>query len=145
MEKIKKQWEAMIYRPTLPTGWDCFEQRGIIRYAETVFSRSGRDHHNATEDRNFFVVFCEFDTTHNYNDGIQYEYTVHGGNDIKPSMDVRYFKHLKDAENYMIYLMESTDRWIDEIHSQKHIDADNKRIADLIKADNNRRIPEYEL
>ena len=145
MKKETKKWEAMIYRPTLPTGWDCFEQRGIIRYAETSFNRVGRDHHNAIEDRNFFVVFTEFDTEHNSNDGITYNYTVHGGNDIKPGNQLRYFKSLKDAENYMVYLMESTDRWLDEVHSQKTIDAYDKRIADLVKADENKRTPEYEL
>lgn len=145
MEKQTKKWEAMIYRPILPSKWDCFEQRGIIRYSETSFHRTGRDHHNAIEDRNFFVVFTEFDTKHYSNAGIQYNYTVHAGNDVKPSNEIRYFKDLKDAESYMVYLMESTDRWLDEIHSQKHIDAYDKRIADLIKADSIKRTPEYEL
>lgn len=145
MEKETKKWEAMIFRPVLPAGWDCFEQRGIIRYAETSFYRKGRDHHNAIEDRNFFVVFNEFDNDHYSNNGIHYTYTVHGGNDVKPNTNLRYFNHLKDAESYMVYLMESTDIWLEEVHSQKTINAYNKRIADLVKADENKRTPEYEL
>ena len=145
MKKETKQWEPMVFRPKLPDGWDCFEQRGIVRYAETTYNRRGRDHHNATEDRNFFVVFNEFDVDHHANKGIFYVYTVRGGDDVKPNTDLRYFKHLKDAENYMVYLMESTDRWLEEVHSQKTIDAYNKRIADLVKADEAKRTPEYEL
>ncbi len=145
MKKETKQWESITFRPNLPDGWKCLEQRGIVRYAETTFIRLGKIHHNSKEERKFFVVFNEFDNDHYANNGIHYTYTVRGGDDVKPSTDLRYFKNLKDAENYMIYLMESTDRWLEEIHSQKTIDAYNKRIADLVKADSLKRTPEYEL
>ena len=145
MKKETKQWEPMVFRPKLPEGWDCFEQRGIKRYAETTFYRLGRAHHNATEDRRFFVVFNEFDNDHHANENLPYTYTVRGGNDIKPGTQLRYFKNLKDAENYLIYLMESTDKWFEEIHSPKHIAAYDKKIEELKKAHARVTTSEYEL
>lgn len=130
--KRQKQWEPMIFRPTLPEHWDCFEQRGISRYSETTFFRWGKDHHNG-EPRRFFIVFNEFDPDHYNNENLSFRYTVRGGNDVKPGMTLRYFTKLKDAENYVIYLAESTNKWIEEITSEKHIAAYNKRIEELKK------------
>ena len=132
MIKKKKQWEALVFRPELPTGWECIEQRGGVRSESTSYIRWGQDHHNG-EPRRFWVVFTEFNPDHWENQDVGYKYTVRGGNDIKPGTQLRYFSKLKDAENYMIYLMESTDRWIAEITSPAYIDAYNKKIEALRK------------
>lgn len=133
MRKNQKTWEAICFRPTLPEGWDCLEQRGGSRYEETSYVRWGYGHHNEKEQRRFWVVFCEFNPNHWTNNNLGYRYTVRGGNDVKPEPKLRYFKNLKDAENYMVFLMESTDRWLAEINSQPYIDAYNRRIENMIK------------
>ena len=127
-----KQMEYLIFRPELPEGWGCLEQTESVRASSTSYTRWGVDHHNG-EQRRFFVVFVEFNPHHHSNEGLGYNYTVRGGNDVKPERKLRYFNNLKDAENYMVYLMESTDRWISEITSPAYIDAYNKRIEALKK------------
>jgi hypothetical protein len=124
-------WNPLVFRPELPEGWKVIEQRGSAKYEETSFVRLGYGHHNEPEPRMFWVIFCEFNTNHVDNSHISYRYTVRGGNDIKPNSKIRYFKELEDAEKYMVYLMEATDRWIKEINSPKYIDAYNKRIEAL--------------
>ena len=54
------------------------------------------------------------------------------------------FDNLKDVQAYMIYLMEKTDKWIEEINSEKYITAYNERIAKLVESGEkrNRRITE---
>jgi hypothetical protein len=132
MIKKKKQWEPLVFRPELPAGWGAIEQNGGVRAESTSYIRWGLDHHNG-EPRRFWVVFNEFNPEHWENRDLEYKYTVRGGNDIKPGTQLRYFNKLKDAENYMVYLMESTDRWIAEITSPAYIDAYNKRIEALKK------------
>lgn len=126
----QKYWEPLILRPKLPEGWDCFEQRGIVRYSETLYYRWGKDHHNG-EPRRFFIVFNEFNPEHHENQTLRFRYTVKGGNDVKPGTTLRYFTKLKDAENYLLFLAESTDKWIDEINSDKYIAMYNKKVEDL--------------
>lgn len=122
----------MIFRPSLPPKWECLEQTGGSKAESTGFIRWGKDHHNA-EPRRFWVVFTEYNPFYWENENIGYKFSVRGGNDIKPESKLRFFKNLRDAENYMFFLMESTDRWIAEINSQSHIDAYNKRISNLVK------------
>lgn len=131
--KNKKQWEPLIFRPELPEGWSCIEQRGGTRSCETSYIRWGFGHHNETEQRRFWVVFNEFNPDHWGNRDLGYNFTVRGGNDIKPDAKLRHFKKLKDAENYMIFLMESTDRWLSEINSEAYINTYNRRIENLKK------------
>ena len=47
---------------------------------------------------------------------------------------------MKDAEAYLFYVMELTDKWLEEINSQPYIDAYNAKIAKLIE-DAERRKP----
>lgn len=129
---LKKQWESLVFRPKLPEGWDCLEQTESTRSSSTSFTRWGLTHHNGHPKR-FFVVFVEFNTSHPSNERIGYSYTVRGDRDIKPSSQLRYFNTLKDSENYMVYLMESTDRWIEEITSPAYIEAYNKKL-EILKA-----------
>jgi hypothetical protein len=129
---LKKQWESLVFRPELPVGWSCLEQTESTRSSSTSFIRWGQSHHNG-EPRRFFIVFVEFNTNHPSNEGIGYSYTVRGDRDTKPSPQLRYFNTLKDAENYMVYLMESTDRWIEEITSPEYIEAYNKKL-EILKA-----------
>jgi hypothetical protein len=73
-------------------------------------------------------VFCEFAP------GTQsYRYTVRGGRKAKPDENLKYFNDLKSATDYLIYVMESTDRWIEEINSEKYVKAYNDRIAKLVE------------
>ena len=132
MKKQIKNWEPMIFRPSLPPKWECLEQLGGSRSESTGYVRWGKDHHHA-ESRRFWVVFTEFNPYHRENENLSYRYTVRGGNDIKPEAKLRYFKNLRDAENYMFFLMESTDRWIAEINSQSYAESYDKRIAKLTK------------
>jgi len=130
--KIKKQWEFLLFRPKLPEGWSCLEQTESVRSSSTSFTRWGLSHHNG-ELKRFFVVFTEFNLDHPSNTDTGYSYTVRGCNDTKPNPQLRYFNTLKDCENYMLYLMESTDRWIEEITSPEYIDEYNKKL-EILKA-----------
>lgn len=145
MTREQSNYEYMIFRPKLPQGWDCLEQTENARSASTSYTRWGKSHHNG-EDRRFFVVFCEMNPFNYKNHKIGYKYTVRGGNDIKPNnAKLRFFNNLKDAENYMIYLMECTDRWISEINAPEYIADYNKKIEALIKQKEIERENEYQL
>jgi len=126
MRKQEKSWEPLIFRPKRPAGWDVLEQIDGVRNSYITFYRWGKLHHNAEPTR-IFAVFCEFKP------GTQsYLYTVRAGRYAKPDESLKYFKDLKSAEDYLIYVMESTDKWIEEINSEKYIKAYNDRIAKLV-------------
>lgn len=129
----KKKWEPLFFRPQLPKGWQVFEQRGSVAYEETDFIRWGKVHHNGQPQR-VWVLFNEFNMDHPDYRGNSYQYTVKGGDFVQPDTHLRYFSKLKDAENYMIYLMECTDRWIEQINSPEYIEAYNQKIKERVKA-----------
>ena len=134
MEKTKT-WEYLIFRPKLTEGWKCMEQRWNCRYGEVTFARTGKIHHLA-DDRTFWIVFNEFNPNHYANKTSNYVYSVRGGNDVQPSTKLRFFTNLKDAENYMVYLAESTDKWLADIVSKTTIDAYIHKIEELKKRSN---------
>ena len=126
MKKHEKQWEPLIFRPKTPSGWHVLEQIDGVKNNYISFYRWGKIHHNAEPSR-IFAVFCEFKPgTQNY------LYTVRGGRHARPDESLKYFKDLKSATDYLIYIMESTDKWLEEINSEKYIKAYNDRIAKLV-------------
>jgi hypothetical protein len=132
MEKTKV-WEPLIFRPELPDGWECVEQRWSCRYGEVTFKREGKIHHNAN-DTSLWIVFNEFNPYHWANENRGYTYSVRGGNHVQPNPNkLKYFHRLKDAENYVIYLAESTDRWVKQITSKDYIDQYNLKLETLKK------------
>ncbi len=126
----KPRWEPIIYRPQLPNGWECIEQRGHCGSCQTSFVRWGKIHHNA-EPKWFWILFNEFNQNHAPHTNPP-EYSVSGGRDI-PNGKLKKFHSLKDAESYMLYLMNETDKMLEEINSKKTIDAYNKKISDIKK------------
>jgi hypothetical protein len=134
MEK-KQAWEPIVFRPELPVNWKCMEQRWSCRYGEVTFTRNGKIHHLA-DDIRFWIVFNEFNNGHWANENRGYAYSVRGGNNVQPSTKLKFFNRLKDAENYIIYLAESTDKWIKQITSKEHVEQYNARIENLKKLSN---------
>lgn len=130
MENRKTRWEPIIYRPQLPNGWECIEQRGSVTSCQTSFIRWGTVHHKA-EPKTFWVLFNEFDKERMENSTLPL-YSVSGGRDI-PGGKLKKFNNLKDAESYMFYLMHETDKMLEELNSSKTIAAYNKKIKDTIK------------
>jgi hypothetical protein len=137
MKRHERQWEAIMLRPALPKGWDTLEQRGSIRYSETSYVCWGKDHHLG-ESRRFWIVFCEFNPEYWANKDMPYRYTVRGGRDVKPSEDLRYFKSIKEATDYIIFLAESTNFYLKEVNSEETIQRYNKKIADIKKMSESR-------
>jgi hypothetical protein len=122
------RWEPLVFRPECPPGWKVLEQHDGVRNSNISFVKWCKTHHNATEPERIFVLFCEFAP------GTQsYRYTVRGGRKAKPDENLKYFNDLKSATDYLIYVMESTDRWIEEINSEKYIKAYNDRIQKQVE------------
>jgi hypothetical protein len=132
MRKKEKRWEAQIIRPIIPGGWDVLEQRGCSRYEETSWVRWGKKHHLGESER-FWIVLCEFNPEHWANKNMSYRYTVRGGRHTKPSEDLRYFQNKKQALDYIMYLAESTNAWLNEVNSPETIAKYDKRIAEIKK------------
>jgi hypothetical protein len=131
----ERRHEFLNYRPNLPEGWDVLEHLENIDNSYIPFFRWGKLHHNAELTR-VIAVFCEF----NPNLNKKFRYTVRGGRNCKPNEELKYFTELKDAEAYLFYVIELTDKWLEEINSQPYIDAYNAKIAKLIE-DAERRKP----
>lgn len=124
--KIINQWEPLVYRPELPTDWYCIEQRNIGRQScQTGFVKEGKIHHNAKENRKFWVLFTEFQEG-----SFPFKYTVHAGNDIVKG-SLKKFNDLKSAEAYLIYLMEEMDKILKERNSRKTINEYNKKLKKI--------------
>jgi hypothetical protein len=127
-EKNLIRWEPIAISPVLPKEWKRYGRRGYIRTCQTSFYRMGVKHPSQTIKEEFWVLFNEFDMNHHKNENLGFKYSVRGGNHVKPDENLRYFNRLRDAENYIIFLMESTDRWIAEITSDESIEAYERRI-----------------
>ena len=128
-----RTWEPLTLRPAnTPTDWSCKLQNSGVRHCETSFVRSGKLHH-LSEPTQLWVVFIEFNPDHWENATLKYKYTVRGGRNVKPSEDVKHFVDLKDATNYLIFLMESTDKWLSEINSDSTIRTYERRLLELKK------------
>jgi hypothetical protein len=131
MEK-NKVWEPLVFRPEMPANWKCMEQRWSCRYGEVTFARNCKIHHLG-DDTQIWIVFNEFNPNHWANENRGYMYSVRGGNNAQPNSKLKFFNRLKDAENYVIYLAESTDKWIKQINSKEHIDQYNAKIENIKK------------
>lgn len=130
---MRKTWEPLTLRPTnMPLDWSCRMQNSGVRHCETSFVRSGKKHHLG-EPETFWIVFNEFNPDHWENETLKYKYTVRGGRNVKPSEEVKYFMNVKDASNYAIFLMESTDQWLTEVNSDATILAYEKRLLEIRK------------
>lgn len=138
-QQRKAQWLEIIHRPELPEGWSCIEQISTRKSASTSFVRWAKTHHNAQPER-IWVVFVEHNPEYFHT-----PYVVRGGLHAKGPQGLNYFHDLKAATKCMIEIMEATDRWIEEINSEKYIKAYNDRIAAAIKADEKRRKESEEL
>lgn len=128
MKREKSSWEPIIYRPNLPEGWKCIEQRGTVNYSQTSFVRWGKIHPKSEEKR-LWIVFNE----HNPYEDINYRmprYSVRGGRDI-PKGRLKKFESIKEATSYLLFLMSETDQMLSEINSQKNIDSYDKKIKDI--------------
>jgi hypothetical protein len=131
--KRTARWEPIIFRPECPPGWNVQEQMDGVRNSYITFVKKGKIHHKA-EPSSIYVVFCEFAPgTQNF------LYTVRGGKYAKPDEKLKYFTDLKSATDYVIYVMESTDRWLEEINSEKYIKAYEDRIAKLVEEEEKRQ------
>ncbi len=129
----KSKWVAQIYRPELPEGWKVEEQIDTISYTSTTFIKFMKTHHNGKPEK-VYVIFNEHDPkTQNFN------YSVRGGRHARPDENLKYFNNIKDATSYLIYVMESTDKWCKEINSEKHIKAYNDRIAKYVAEEERRK------
>lgn len=135
----KPSWQELIHRPQLPEGWSCIEQQSNHRNATTSFVRWAKVHHNGQPER-IWVVFVE----HNP-EFYGTPYVVRGGLNAKGPGGLNYFNDLKAATRCLIEIMEATDRWVDEINSEKYIKAYNDRIAAAMKAEEKRRKDSAEL
>ena len=127
-----KRWEPIIYRPNVPEGWYVQEQNDGIESNYISFVKFCKIHHNAKPEK-LYVIFHEFAPGTE-----KYLFTIRGGRHAKPDESMKYFTDIKSAEAYLIYVMESTDRWIEEINSEKYIKEYNDRIAKLVAADEKR-------
>ncbi len=127
-EAKRYRWEPIIYRPQLPDGWDCIEQIGNSLSCRTSFVRFGRIHHT-DEPRRLWVSIIEFNPNRKENDHLL-RYAVRGGLHI-PNGKLKKFHNLKDAEAYLIYLINGTDMMIDQVNSKKSIDSYNKRMSEI--------------
>ena len=134
MDTIKstKQWEGITHRPYLGEEWKCLEQQSQVRYSGTSFVRWGKQHHNGEPVR-FWIVFNEFNVNHWSNHNLGYAYTVRGSVNTKPELGLKYFHTLKEATDFMVYIAESTDKWIESVNSEETIKAYDKKLADIIK------------
>jgi len=135
--KNKRRHEFAVFRPKCPEGWGVMEHLENIENSYIPFFRWGKIHHNAEPSR-VIAVFCEFNPDYER----KFRYTVRGGRNCKPDENIRYFDNLKDAQAYLLYVMESTDKWLEEINSQSYIDAYNARIAKLVAEGERRKIKE---
>jgi hypothetical protein len=132
--KTERRHEFEMFRPNCPEGWTVLEHRETIRSSYIPFYRWAKTHHNGEPER-VIAVFCEFNPEYESN----FRYTVRGGRKCKPDETLKYFNDLKDAKAYLLYIMESTDKWIEEINTPAYIDAYNAKIAKAV-SDNQRRI-----
>lgn len=130
---MKLSWEPLTLRPTnMPDGWICMQQNTTVRTSESSFARSAKIHHLG-EPQNIWACFVEFSQDHIDNKTLKYKYTVRGGRNAKPSEEVKHFVNLKDATNYLVFIMESTDKWVEEINSEATIKAYDKRMIEIKK------------
>ena len=134
-KQAERRHEYLNYRPNVPEGWKVVEHLETTESSYIPFYRWGKIHHNAEPTR-VIAVFCEFNPMKEK----KYRYTVRGGRNCKPNEDLKYFADIKDAEAYLLYVMESTDKWLEEINSQSYIDAYNARIAKLVAEGERRKI-----
>ena len=134
MDNIKstKTWEPITHRPYLGEQWKCLEQQLQIRHSGTSFVRWGKAHHNG-EPVSFWITFNEFNMNHWSNENLGYTYSVRGSINTKPSTSLKYFHTLKEAADFMVYLAESTDMWIESMNSEETIRAYDKKLADISK------------
>lgn len=134
--KQSKRYEYKIFRPKVPTGWDILEQLETTQNSYISFYRWAKTHHKGEPER-IFAIFCEFNT---YSDKApKFKYSVRGGKNAKPDENLKTFDDIKDATAYLLYIMESTDRWIDEINSPAYIKAHDDRIAKLVADEEKRK------
>jgi hypothetical protein len=128
--KQSSYWESTLFRPILPEGWSVEEHLEDSRRSLITFIRWGRIHHKADLSK-VYVVFCEFNPNHKNKPN--YGYTVRGGRNAKPDENLHYFKDIKSAEKYILYLCETTDRWLADVNSPETIAAYERKISASIK------------
>lgn len=127
--KNPNYWEPIVLRPNLPEGWYVEEQLGRARNERTTFVRYGKIHHCA-EPQKIYVVFIEFNRNHKDRD---YRFTVRGGLNAKPDGRPYYFTSIKDAEDCVRFLCQTTDQWLEDVNSPSAIEAYNKQVKAIRK------------
>lgn len=126
-----KKWQPIEYKPELPNGWHIEEITEKSTISQTSIVRRSKVHHNDAEATKIYVVFCEYSPEENPS----YRYSVRGGRNVKPEEKLRFFNDIKAATDYIVYLTESTNKWLDDILSEKYIKAYNNRISKLVEED----------
>ena len=112
--KGTRSWEALVFRPSLPEGWIVEEQQINDISSSISFIKWGKKHQNS-EPEKFYVVLNEFNP-YNVKNTNRIQFTVRGGRYVKPSGDLKSFSNIKSAEDHIIKLCESTDKWLDRIN-----------------------------
>jgi hypothetical protein len=133
--KKSKQCVYDMYRPKVPTGWGVLEHLENTVNSYISFYRWAKTHHKGEPER-VFAIFCEFNPLSDKRPG--FRYSVRGGRKAKPDESLKTFNDIKDATAYLLYVMESTDKWIEEINSPAYIKAYEDRIAKLVEDDKKR-------
>lgn len=114
--KKTSQWESLMFRPQLPEHWSFQEQIDKCDESYISFIRYAYLHHKSTDFDKIYVIFCEF-APGKY----PYRYIVRGGKNCQPNESINRFTSLKAAKNHLIRLMQSTNKWIENIHTPKAI------------------------
>ena len=141
MEKKSKKpsWNEIIHRPQLPEGWSVIEQQTSLKCSTTNFIRWGKTHHNGQSER-IWVVLVEHNPEY-----YSTPFVVRGGLHAKGPSGLNYFHDIKSATECLVTIMEATDRWIEEINSDKFIKSYNDKIEIQVKAQEKRRKDSAEL
>lgn len=126
---LKTIWRTELMTPKLPEGWKIETQMDSFDNKYVTFIKYGKVHHNA-EPSKFYVVFYQIERP-----GKTDKFTVRAGKGAEPQ-GLQTFYDMKSAMDYTIFVMETTDRKLEEIVDQKTIDAYNLKISKLVEEQN---------
>jgi len=120
--RIGSEWDAIILRPIM-IGWNVEEQITNSRTSTTTFVKMGKIHHRA-EPSKIYITFYEFNRRTMPSEP---RFRVKAGRNVQPCEGLHSFNDLKSATDYITYLADSTDRWIEKVNSDETVTAYEKR------------------
>jgi len=115
--RIGSDWDAIILRPIL-LGWHVEEQITNSRSSTTTFVREAKLHHRAQPSK-IYIVFYEFNRRVLPGEP---KFRVKAGRNVQPEEGLHSFNSLKPAIDYINFLVDSTNRWIEQINSPETIE-----------------------